>query len=360
MSKPNKLYVINDVVYPDTDGGKKIVLGRILKDAESFNVNVLIYNYTSNETDKLTEFFRKKSIDFTIVEKKVSKARRILSIFSLIPFYAEVFFSDVAFFTALNDVLGKERYDFVCFETIWFYKVFKKIKLNKDLKVSFLFHNVESKFFEELSKSSHVLLYKAFYYFESLKVLSLEKKMSMARGISYVFLSRSDLLEYNRKGLFKTTENLINHNDIYIEKKLDRSNVGQYFLFPGSLSFPPNYYAIDRFLKVYESSNLDYPVYITGTKLFEDEFKKYSKARFTGFLVNDDLIGMYSKCTAVLSPITTGSGVKVKNIESVLLGVPLVATKFSMIGIEYDVCSDVVVTENEMTDFVTKLEKKFL
>lgn len=42
-----KLFIIPDVVYLVTDGGKKIVLGRIVHDAGFFQVDVLLFNYNN-------------------------------------------------------------------------------------------------------------------------------------------------------------------------------------------------------------------------------------------------------------------------------------------------------------------------
>lgn len=359
-----KLFVIHDVIYPDIDGGKKIVLGRILHDVNFFQVDVLLFNYNNVSCDELKVFFEKKGVNLIVCQPSLRKIEKIRSLISFRPYYENMFSLDKGFKAQYENIVALNEYDRVSFESIFFYNFFYSTnKSSCNRIVNFLLHNVESNFFLELSKSTKNFFYKLFFFLESLKIKNLEKKASNSKELIFTFLTESDLQEYKNLRFFVNSKNYINHNEIYTSKYVVRNEEPEvkFFLFPGSVSFPPNYYALDKFLEFYEDSALQIPVYVTGSNKFECDFtSRYKKVKFTGYISEEELCYLYSNCIAAISPILTGSGVKVKNLEVLKLGVPLVATKFSMIGIKINSSDTVCVTENRPSDFVKCLLSRYL
>lgn len=350
-----RLFVIHDVVYPDTDGGKKIVLGRILYESRFFDVDVLLYNYNGSSIEALKLFLAERNINLIVIERRYNNLNKFFSIFSSRPYYETLISSDIHFTASLKAVISKVSYDYISFETIFFYETYLTIEQDLYCSIDFLLHNVESSFFFDLSRTTKSLVYKCFYFLESLKVKNLEYLISKNKQINLIFLSKPDLERYKSIGLFTSSKNSLNHNEIFVRVMKPRSvnSTEPFFLFPGSVSFPPNFHGLFEILSIYESSSLNIPIYVTGpTRLklfFENKFKK---VKFTGFVNEEELYRLYSECTAVISPLFKGSGVKVKNLEVIQLGVPLVATRFSMLGVPVNLGDKVSVTDDSASDFV--------
>lgn len=79
-------------------------------------------------------------------------------------------------------------------------------------------------------------------------------------------------------------------------------------------------------------------------------FSRFPSFVFVGLVPHEKLIELYSECLCVISPLISGSGVKVKNLEAIQLGVELILTEFSNIGVP--VSDNKYVTPNKPVEFV--------
>lgn len=77
------------------------------------------------------------------------------------------------------------------------------------------------------------------------------------------------------------------------------------------------------------------------------------KVNILGFVNNP--YEMIANCTAVLSPLFTGAGIKVKVIESLACGVPVVGTEIAFEGIDRKY-SDFMLLCNEPSDYIKAME----
>ncbi|HFM4832351.1 TPA: hypothetical protein ACG7N9_004883, partial [Escherichia coli] len=59
---------------------------------------------------------------------------------------------------------------------------------------------------------------------------------------------------------------------------------------------------------------------------------------FTGELDFSTYNKLSSTCLCVIAPITTGTGIKIKILEAVQKGIPVLTTKFASKGICSDLC----------------------
>jgi mannosyltransferase len=367
--KKRKLFLLHDIPYPDTDGGKKLSLGRIMEALRYFDVTVIAFNYQGINSTESEVFFRAKGVDFHCYESKyrgrggLYKAGQYLSsLFTKHPFYC-VRLSDELFSHYVSDIIRKTSPDKVSVETIFLVSYIEQyINIVNDIEI--VFHNIESLFFKELFKSSNQIYKKIFYFIESKKINSLEKIISTQinnkNSLFPVFLSEVDASYYKDTFNFNNNKLRINSNKIYLEKTVKHhpNFKNPYFLFPGSVDFPPNKEAmlwlLDEYVKQFEDP---FTIVITGkiTKTLKKEFLKYKCIRFSGFVSNEELIKYYGSCICVISPIISGGGVKVKNIEAISLLIPILMTEFSAIGIDSKNNALVKVCKNDPNIFSTNL-----
>jgi len=113
---------------------------------------------------------------------------------------------------------------------------------------------------------------------------------------------------------------------------LKRENDRLHFLFLGKLDWHPNHEGLLWFLRsVAPHLNENIDISIVGKGYFPvEEFSDLKRVHFLGFV--ESLDDLYEQCDACLIPIFSGSGTRIKVIESLAAGVPLISTSFGIQG----------------------------
>lgn len=363
-----KLFVTNNIPYPDKDGGRKLTLGRILEASKTKKVVLISYNYDYSNLEEATNFFKEKNIKFipfnSQIKFKHSKLFIYLKTFFSKNSYFNFHLSEKEFVSLIEETIKKYHFDEISFETIFFLNTFP-LELIDKTHIEFVLHNVESVFLRELSKDFDSVSLKIAFFIESIKTKFLENKLSSMlhrNNIFAVILTNEDKKVYIKKFGFLENKIIMNHNHIYIDKKLhhQRLDNDEYFLFPGSLTFPPNKQGILWLLNEYEKCSLNVPIYITGaiTDEIKNDFLFSKKVKFIGFVSKEELNNLYEHTVSVISPIISGGGIKIKNIETIQKGIPIIMTKFSAIGIE-NLDGKKIIVNDSNTEFCEKMVEVF-
>lgn len=223
---------------------------------------------------------------------------------------------------------------------------------HNNIKIILREENIESKFVKELYDQHNII-----GNIETKRVEKYEKKM-INRADEIVCISPEDCSE-----LIIGNANKSHYIPVCFEqpplKWSDRDS--DYILFSGALSFVHNHIGIIWFLKnVFEEYKKFYPkikLKITGN--VHDDVKKeimqYNDVEFTGFLDEDKMKRMLSNCLFMIAPIITGSGVKIKLIEALSMGIPVVATEHCEKGIPLGAEQAYLVAKQE-SDFLAHMK----
>ena len=141
-------------------------------------------------------------------------------------------------------------------------------------------------------------------------------------------------------------------NVVYLPSVLPRAAArwypqdSNYILFTGGLSFPPNYEGIVWFLEeVFSRYRERFPkmeLWITGKQSdgAESLVRTYDHVHLTGFLTDQELREVECACRFIIVPILKGSGVKVKLLDAMAIGAPVVTTLHGRQGVFSDVPQD--------------------
>lgn len=133
-------------------------------------------------------------------------------------------------------------------------------------------------------------------------------------------------------------------------------------IFCGSLDMHPNQEAMEYFLKrIWPRIVLHSPhtqLYVVGRKppeWLKQEEKTDSRIRVTGFV--DDVRPYFQKAALCVCPILTGGGTRLKILDSLAMGVPVVATKFAASGLslEHDKHLLLADTEEQFANHIRRL-----
>lgn len=233
-----------------------------------------------------------------------------------------------------------KKYDLVILET----ESVAAILQNKTLKANRLIlrvQNNETIYFKNLKRSTGNLLKKIFYFSEEKKYAQFSKKIfSKMDRLWYISLEEEEKYRKN------TQENNSIHvpspiNYEFKTRDLNSKNV----LFIGSLFMDNNIEAVNWYLdNVHEKISVKYPNYnfiICGStgdhseEHFLTKFRNYKNIKV--FLNVKDLEDVYSNASVFVNPMQHGAGVKLKSINAIVNGLPLVATVIGCEGIGMNV-----------------------
>lgn len=370
------VFIIPQVIYPQNNGGKKFILGRIFELLDKqIQVKIICFNSNNESTLQLIEFCKKHKLELLLFTPNYAIKKKLF-IFRILNYFVSIFSFKTKFMQNINNnefysILKKniKEDDYLYFESIYFYDIYKRLKYNN--KSYFLFHNVESDFLKEISKLQTNIFYKLSYFYESYRIKKLEKKLFhdlfVSDKLNFYFVTNEDKLEYMDTYKIQNSCNklLLNNNNILIETKIDR-NVNfdsPFLLFPGSILFEPNFEAMmwftNNIFELFLQKYMNVKLIITGEYNSEQlqNFRKFDdKIIFTGNISYETLINLYSECLCVISPILSGSGIKVKNFEAIKYNIPTVMTQFSAIGINFDSELSYMSMNNE-EDYLVMLNK---
>jgi len=211
------------------------------------------------------------------------------------------------------------------------------ITLNKSISYKNIVvrvHNIESHYFKMLGKSSNSLRQKIYYKLETSKIKHLSA-LVFDKANKLWFISKDDLSAVNllNKSVFMPFP--INDEIVVPTEKVENNVV-----FMGSLFMQNNTFGLDWYLKNIHPLLItevpDYHFYIVGSLKEEDKEiqEKYSHLPQVTFVVNAPCLKQYyQKAKVFVNPMFHGSGVKVKSVNALINGVPLVSTSVGAEGI---------------------------
>jgi len=198
--------------------------------------------------------------------------------------------------------------------------------LFKNIKIIYHGHNIEYEI-RQLKNNKIISLLSKF----------LEKKIYSQSNYATV-VSRYDQKKikklYNLDSII--FKNGISKNRLKI-KKINNFKKKDYIIFSGNYFYLPNQIAIKTLLyNILPIINNRFPyikLIITGTNL-PDEITNNNKVIFMPKLKKTNLNYLVKKSICTILPLTNSPGTKLKVIESLMLGNPIIASKHSFKGIE--------------------------
>ena len=254
----------------------------------------------------------------------------------------------------LGTLLQRETFDVVILESVFVGSYIETIRKYSRARILLRVHNVEFLIWERLSKQTQNLLKKATYRYlsNSLKrfELSLFTKIDGYMPITEVdhnfFKARFPNLSS------KVIPFAINFSDYpYYERKIDEQNIT--FFHIGSMNWQPNIEGMNWFLdNVWERVIRKYPQLSLvlagkGTKsLFEG--KQLHNVRIFDFV--ESAQQFINEHDIMIVPLLSGSGMRIKIMEGLALGKPVITTTIGAEGIDVTDKEDIIIanTPEEM------------
>ena len=350
MTESRKILFISAApLRPANTGYKNSVLGRIHEShAAGDKPTVLALGVETPKKDPELEvdFFRRNpdvKYEEIIDRSKNQLSVGIVNLISPIPRLARIF-ATLEFRRGVAETIRKINPDQIIAESIWTLGAIEPAEWSR---VKLVIHDVTTDLLMASVKGERSFLRKLAAALDLWKCPAYEREIFRNFRGKAVFLTREDMSHYLNKNLIEADRAELARNRLFVETVVRNINLSSpYMLFPGSVAFHQNLSAMKWMAKkvwplLPEDVRRSFRVVVTGAaplQLRAQLNRTGMPLLWTGEVGRSELNGLYAACVCVISPIISGTGLKIKNLETVAKGIPLVATQLSARGLDAHSC----------------------
>lgn len=316
------LVVCSDFPFPADHGGRVDTWGRIKVLAElGWKIHLVVCGKQMPSKEDMD------AVSSYVEEIKLCDRRsKLADLLHIIPMQAQSR-------NELRHVNIEGDYDYVLLEGDYVYPILKNPRIRHE-NVILRVHNDEAVYFKALARSTKNVLHKLYYHMESSKFSALQKKM-LEKVDKYLFISSKEFESFKKqnplaKSMFlppPVTE------DTFRESAFQHKNV----VFIGSLFMPNNREAIQWYLTHIHPHMLKEPDYkfIVAGNSRKQSLSWLEQYDLTNVVLHDtpkSLDEIYKIGYLFVNPMQNGAGVKLKTIEAIQNGLPVISTSIGYEG----------------------------
>jgi len=359
----NILMLCNKSPYPPSEGGpmamNSLVTG-LLEAGHTVKVMALNSNKYHVDLESIPQDYRDKTgIEFVDVNLSVSISEAFKNLFSDESYHVKRFISQ-QFKDRLAEVLDKEKFDIVQLEMIYMAPYIDTIRAHSDAVIVLRAHNVEHLIWNRIAKKT-VFFAKRWYINHLVRTLKKYEMSVLDRVDGIAAITPNDALFFRRVTATPVIDLPFGVN---INKFHPVFEVGDAptFYHIGSMDWMPNQEGIKWLLNNVWSDVLkrvpDAKLYLAGRNMPKWLTGTKKKNVIVVGEVPDAHEFVNGNNVAIV-PLFSGSGMRIKIIESMALGKTVITTTVGAEGIQYSEMDDIIIADNEpkMIENICRLYK---
>lgn len=347
------LIISHKPVIPTLDGGslatKKIYLD--LK-KEYKTVDIIALN-TKNKSSLIKEKNQNQTL-FSI-NTSLNFSKLIMSFLNIRCYQVERFYNN-KISNKIVKIIKKKKYEYVLFEGVFPSVYLNDIQSKCNCKIIIRTHNVEHEIWNNLAKNTNNLFKKITYMFLKNQMKNWENYICSKCDFLFC-ISKSDQLYFNKKIGRKTGYLPVSFK---LKKRKKPNNFSIFHL--GAMDWKPNIEGVDWFLKKVWTNNFknknSLKLYLAGKKMPIFLKKKNDKSLIIKGTVENAENFMMEKSVMIV-PLFSGSGIRIKILEGMSMGIPIITTRKGAQGIKYINKKNILICEDEFDfkKYIIKLKK---
>jgi len=363
------LILCNKSPYPAREGGP-MAINMIIEGLISANhqVRVLAMNtnkYSVNPDDIPSEYREKTGIELVDVDLTFNPVKAFINLFTGRSFHVERFISG-AFSLKLKEILEKEQFDIIQFEMPFMSPYLDLARKYSSAKTVLRAHNIEHLIWERISQTTGNPLKRKYLRYLA-HTLKKHELTVINRFDGVAAITKNDADFFILSGCSVPVIDIPFGIDLscYPEQHIESSSEISLFSI-GSMNWIPNQEGILWFLeKVWPAVTEKYPslkFYIAGREMpgwFRE--KQYHNVIMVGEV--EDAIKFINSHTIMIVPLLSGSGIRIKIIEGMACGKPIISTSVGAEGIHYTKHENILIADEpqEYLEMISKcLNDNFL
>jgi len=360
MSK-NILFLTTKYPFPPDDGGKIDSLTNLHILAKNFNVFLFYIGKKHNE-----EAFQKKGIHLCGIYHYQKETGNNISglfknLFCRMPYTIKKYHDD-KIYIEIEKIIKEKKIDITYTDHL--HMAFYGKLINKhfpETKLILREHNAEYIFWKRIYKEENNIFKKLLFWWQSLKILNYEKKITNIFDKCFMISSidQMNLKKINPYVKAQVISTGINIQDYQISQP--GKIIPFSMLYVGDFSWLPNLKGILWFLtKVWPEIKKLFPkakIFIVGKKPPKDILGyKNNDIIVTGYV--KDVKPWIDKSEIFLVPLFSGGGIRIKILEAMAIGKPIISTPVGAEGIDVENKKNILMADNK-EDFIKNIKILF-
>lgn len=345
------LILCNKSPYPALEGGpmamNSIVTGLLEAghQVKILAVNSKKYNVTLDDIP--VDYRNKTGIELIDVDLRIRPLHAFKNLFSKKSYHVERFISK-AFTNRLTEVLQADSYDVVQLETLFMTPYVETIRQYSKAMVVLRAHNVEHLIWERIAKGTRFFLKRA-YINHLAKTLKNYELSAISKVDGIAAITRKDAAFF-RKYCATTTVDI--PYGVYPEDFTPNSEIEgkPSFYHIGSMNWIPNEegirWFIDNCLEAVVAKVPDFVFHLAGRNM-PAWLKELKDPHVDVVGEVPDAKAFVTSHNVAIVPLLSGSGIRIKIIESMALGKTVITTMVGAEGILYDENVNIIIAENK-------------
>jgi len=299
------------------------------------------------ESDIPEEYKRKTGIELIDVDLRVRPMKAFANLFTKKSYHVERFVSKT-FKERLIEVLKHEHYDVVQLEMLFMAPYVEDIRAHSKAMIVLRAHNVEHKIWERMAKETKFFLKR--WYINHLARTLKEYELSALETVDGIAaITRKDAA-YFRKYCSKPIIDI--PYGVYPEEFTPKYEIEgkPKFYHIGSMNWMPNEEGIRWFIDEVLPKTIekvpDFVYHLAGRNMPE-WLKEMKNPHIDVIGEVPDAKEFVSKNDVAIVPLLSGSGIRIKIIESMAMGKTVITTRVGAEGILYDEEVNLIIAENK-------------
>lgn len=248
-----------------------------------------------------------------------------------------------------------EKYDYIVCDSLFAAAQLSHFDFSELAPVIIRSHNIESEIWK-LQASLETSVLKRFYLRTLEKTLRKEEIEILNKAAAIWAISREDQEWISKHTRQKNTVLLPVSVALNPEIRHDYSNTGFFHL--GSMDWKPNQEAVNYLVKnIWSNPKISgFTLKIAGSKSEHFGFLATNSIEVTGWLKDSNAFMV--KSGTLVTPIQSGSGIRIKLLEAMALGIPCITTKLGAAGIDTTLSGvQIADTEQAFVDLILKFHE---
>lgn len=347
----NILLLCNKPPYPATEGGPMAMNSVIMGLLEAgHNVKVLAINspkFNVKPEDIPDDYKAKTGIEFIDVDLEVRPLKAFLNLFTDKSYHVERFISD-EFDKRLKEVLTETKFDIVQLEMLYMTPYIDTIRKNSGASIILRAHNVEHLIWERIANETSFLPKKL--YIKHLARTLKKYELSVINKVDGIAaITRKDAAFFRRTCHKPVTDIPYGVYPEQFEPHYEIEGKPKFYHI-GSMNWTPNEEGIKWFIEnvlddllvkvpdfVYHLAGRNMPQWMT--ELDNQHLDVVGEVKDAHEFVNGNNVAIV--------PLLSGSGIRIKIIESMALGKTVITTRIGAEGILYDEDANIIIAETK-------------
>ncbi len=329
-----KVLFITTILPIEPKSGGEIVSKLFMNSLEELGYNVEVLGYLRKGENEASLPSNMRLVKNIVIESSSSLVFTLKNLIkSLIrkrPFSSQKFVTP-EYIKLIKNIISQKKHQIIIIDHFQMGWVLEYIPNN--INIISIGHNIESDLYQQLTNNAQNKVIKLIYEMEAKKMLKLEENI-VKRSDRILTLTEANKYRYSE--LFSHSSDKITSvcippyeiPSICNSKENKKWDIG----IIGSWTWKSNMQGLEWFIEsVYPLLPKDIRIAIAGKGA--DHLKgKYSNIEYLGYVESANDFMQLSRVIAI--PSTLGDGIQIKSIESISLGLPIVATPFALRSIE--------------------------